>query len=75
MAAGNSRTSHATAIEASLKLDISHNGSALPARSPAKHTHTNCGRGLAPDGGGSANPSISHAAAIEASLKLDISHN
>jgi hypothetical protein len=33
----NPCTSHATAIEASLKLDISHSGSGLPARSPAQH--------------------------------------
>jgi hypothetical protein len=33
----NSFASHATAIEASLKLDISHSGSALPVGSPTRH--------------------------------------
>ncbi|KAA8562272.1 hypothetical protein FX985_02338 [Pseudomonas extremaustralis] len=33
-----------------------------------------CGRGLAPDGGGSANIFANRAAVFEASLKLDISH-
>ena len=120
----------AAAIEASLKLDISHRGSAVPTRSTAgqlttcqpgsnvgggllpvsqplyqlcrRHrslaearplpqgisgaheiysratshlpTELKCGRGLAPDSGGSASPSINCAAVIEASLKLDISH-
>ncbi|WP_236238729.1 hypothetical protein, partial [Pseudomonas rhodesiae] len=37
-------------------------------------TTIKCGRGLAPDSGGSANIPANSAAAFEASLKLDISH-
>ncbi|MCS4315180.1 hypothetical protein M2397_005508 [Pseudomonas sp. BIGb0381] len=69
----------AAAIEASLKLDISHRGPAVLSRSIAGSLSTcqlrsKCGRGLAPDSSGSASTSINCAAAIEASLKLDISH-
>ncbi|MBB6286877.1 ribosomal protein S27E [Pseudomonas sp. JAI120] len=69
----------ATAIEASLKLDISHRGPAVFSRYIAGSLSTcqlrsKCGRGLAPDSGGSASTSINCATAIEASLKLDISH-
>ena len=74
----NTATNSATAFAASLKLDSSHRGLAVPGRSPA-NTHSPatpipCGSGLARESGGSANTSTNSAAAFAASLKLDSSH-